>query len=135
VPSSRSQIKQAAPIKDSVIKQFCTEEYFRFLSRPRDHAAWDRLDEMVRDGVGSASEQSELEQCGIMVRHCFDVFCFYFKPPAHTLSPETFPSLELRTHKGIDCKYVTRSRFSVLPSDLCMKAKHERCSHIFILDA
>jgi hypothetical protein len=62
------QIKQATPVSDDVIKQFCTDKYFRFLSKPRDAASWDRIDNIVREGSGSNAEVNELEQCGITVR-------------------------------------------------------------------
>lgn len=65
------QIKQAGPIGEQAIKEFCTDDYFRFLSKPRDAAGWDRLDKLVKENVGSSSEKAEQEQCGITVCNCF----------------------------------------------------------------
>jgi hypothetical protein len=63
------QIKQGAPVSDAVIKTFVEDKYFRFLSKPRDAASWDRLEAIVRENAsGSATEVNELEQCGITVR-------------------------------------------------------------------
>ena len=69
------QIKQGAPVSDEVIKSFVEDKYFRFLSKPRDAASWDRLEAIVRENAsGSAAEVNELEQCGITVcvlsNHC-----------------------------------------------------------------
>lgn len=62
------QIKQGAPISDEIIKTFVEDKYFRFLSKPRDAASWDRLEAIVRENAsGSAAEVNELEQCGITV--------------------------------------------------------------------
>jgi hypothetical protein len=62
-------MKQARPVKEEVIKQFCSDNYYNFLSRPRSAAQWDGLERVVRDGNADLhSEASELESCGIMVR-------------------------------------------------------------------
>jgi hypothetical protein len=63
------QIKQAGPVKEEVIKGFCTEPYYNFLSKPRSVAQWDSLERVVREGnADSHPEAAELESCGIMVR-------------------------------------------------------------------
>lgn len=63
------QIKQAAPIKEGVIKQFCTDNYYNFLSRSRTFAQWDGLERVVREGHAELHpEAADLESCGIMVR-------------------------------------------------------------------
>eukprot|EP00892_Ulva_mutabilis_P005349 jgi/Ulvmu1/3186/UM015_0227.1 len=80
------QIKQAGPIGEQSIKEFCTDNYFRFLSKPRDAAGWDRLDKIVKEGVGSAAENAELEQCGIMDDCPFFETIFDFSKSAVAMS-------------------------------------------------
>jgi hypothetical protein len=73
-----AQIKQGAPVSDEILKTFVEDKYFRFLSKPRDAASWDRLEAIVRENAsGSAAEVNELEQCGITVR---SVPMFTFRP-------------------------------------------------------
>ena len=63
------QMKQARPVKEEVIKQFCSDGYYNFLSRPRTAAQWDSLERVVREGNADVHpEASDLECYGIMVR-------------------------------------------------------------------
>lgn len=65
----RVQIKKARPVKEEVIKKFCTGPYYNFLSRNRNAEQWNSLEQVVREGnAESHPEASELESCGIMVR-------------------------------------------------------------------
>ena len=56
-------------MKEEVIKRFCTDPYYNFLSKPRTHMQWDSLERVVREGNADLHpEAADLESCGIMVR-------------------------------------------------------------------
>ena len=56
-------------MKDEVIKRFCSDSYFDFLSRQRSHKEWDSLERVLRDSNPETHpEAADLESCGIMVR-------------------------------------------------------------------
>jgi hypothetical protein len=64
------QIKKARPVKDEVVRRFCSRSYFNFLGKNRTAEQWDALERVVREGnADSHLEASDLESCGIMV--CF----------------------------------------------------------------